>query len=168
MKRSHTTFIFITYTFKYLKKERTGVHVMIYIKDLLEIGLPTVILVILGLFFAIEEITRRCSDLLNRFGIQTKSYIKKQKQEEMLSNHNEEIQNIKRELQKNNDAMVSILRADIIRECKKLQSEEVQSLSPLDYENLAGLFNNYKALGGNHLITKLYDWFKNMPVDLEE
>ncbi len=84
----------------------------------------------------------------------------------MLQKHDEDILAIKQDFKKNNDAMVVILRTNIINECKKL--EGTTFISALDYENLDGMFKNYENLGGNHLITRLHKWFEKLNVVIDE
>jgi len=119
--------------------------------------------IVLAVGFFGKKVWEKCHEL---FMIAFKKTSKKMKTAKMLERHDEDITVIKQDLKKNNDAMVAILRSNLINECRKL--EGATFISALDYENLDGMFKNYENLGGNHLITRLYTWFEKLNVVIDE
>lgn len=159
------------------------------IKELISFGSGNVVIIIFILFILTDQICELAGKFLARFfNLQTK-WAKKEKEKKIIAEHEKTIRELKKEkelvekheetikeLKEETDkinvallliirALLSITRKEIVSECRRLQKEKVTSINTSDYETLDGLFKSYFALGGNHVVSKLYDWFENLKIE---
>ena len=71
---------------------------MDHIKELLNLGLPSVIMILLGVLFAFQEIIRLIDWILTRFGIQSRYSLEEKTEKEMILQHEENFNRIDRTL----------------------------------------------------------------------
>lgn len=135
------------------------------IKELISFGSGNVVIIIFILFILTDQICELAGKFLARFfNLQTK-WAKKEKEKKIIAEHEKTINKLKEETNKTNTALLAITRKEIVSECRRLQKEKVTSINTSDYETLDGLFKSYFALGGNHVVSKLYDWFENLKIE---
>lgn len=134
------------------------------IKELISFGSGNVIVIVFILFILADQICELAGKFLARFfNLQTK-WAKKEKEKQVIAKHEEMIHALKEETDKTNTALLAITRKEIVGECRRLQKENVTTISTSDYETLDGLFKSYFALGGNHVVSKLYSWFEKLEI----
>lgn len=150
---------------------------MEWLTTLSDIGLPTIILVLVGLFGfikGVEAIWKWAKDKFLYF------YNRKSNSEKLVQNvdkHEKDICDIHAKIdgildlivqqdEQNKKIDCALLRDRIVQSYK--YHKEVGKISALDYENLKELFIQYFARGGNHLVSNIYEDFKTWTADLEE
>lgn len=121
------------------------------------VGIIITITIAISLF-SFKNVTKK---ILNEIYQQRKE---KEKNDELILRHEQDIKQIKDDIAKNNNAMVAVLRSEIIREFRKIR--DLDYVPSLDYENLKEMFENYFSLKGNHLVSELYEEFKRKKVDI--
>ena len=92
---------------------------MSYIEKLFEIGLPTIILIVLGLLFGIVQVIKAVDSLLERFGVSTRSSRRRDSQMRQITEHEQRLDNMENMLQKVLDAEVVSLGDKINRNYKR-------------------------------------------------
>lgn len=138
------------------------------VQELTNYGIGNIIIILLLLLIIGDQLWDLVGKFLARFFNFHTRWSKREEEKKMIKTHEETIKQMQSEMKKTNDAMVAIIRKDIVNECKRLQKENVSTISASDYETLDGLFKNYFRLGGNHVVSKLYEWFKTLKIDLDE
>jgi hypothetical protein len=146
-------------------------------KVLSEIGLPTIVIVLVGLFVIIKGLESFCKWAKDKFMYFYNRKKNNDNFQETVDKHSTEITNINNKIdgllelivqqdEQNKKIDCAILRDRIIQSYKF--HKEVGTINALDYENLKELFEQYFARGGNHLVSKIYEDFKTWNVTLDE
>lgn len=121
---------------------------MSYIEKLFEIGLPTIILIVLGLLFGIVQIIKAVDSILERFGVSTRSSRRRDSQMRQITEHEQRLDNMENMLQKVLDAEVVSLGDKINRNYKRYFS--LGYIPEDEYDEFIRLHDTYNGVGGNH------------------
>lgn len=150
---------------------------MEWLTKLSEIGLPTIIAILVGLFGFIKGIEAICKWVKNKFLY----FYNRKKNNDIfqttVDKHEKDICDIHSKIdglldliiqqdEQNKKIDCALLRDRIVQSYK--YHKEVGKISALDYENLKELFVQYFARGGNHLVSNIYEDFNTWTADLDE
>ncbi|MCR1842501.1 hypothetical protein [Murimonas intestini] len=139
---------------------------MDHIKELLNLGLPSVIMILLGVLFAFQEIIRLIDWILTRFGIQSRYSLEEKTEKEMILQHEENFNRIDRTLNclcaANREAL-----ADRINQKYKIYMRK--GYIPEDeFEEFVNLHDAYNGVDGNHTGDAKFKKCMELPVLVEE
>lgn len=146
-------------------------------EQLNEIGLPTIIIVVTGIFALIKGLDKCYLWAKKKFLSLHNHKNDNDKLKEDVDKHNQAIEELNVKLDKLSDLIIQQDEQNRQVDCSILRDRIIQSykyhkgkgeITALDYENLNELFNQYFARGGNHLVSKIFEDFKQFKVNLDD